>query len=229
MRPQLSDVNLDKLELRLGYEFADKALLLLALTHRGVSGANNERLEFLGDAALGMAVAELLYERYPDVQEHRLSLMRANVVNRDALATVAREIDLGDHLRLGQGELRSGGFRRASILSNTLEAILGAALIDGGVDAVRDLVGRLLAGRLDDDAVTRKDPKTRLQELMQARRMSLPVYRIKAQDGEAHEPVFLVECLLEELDVRVEARAGSRRDAEKAAAQRALDVLGEQP
>jgi ribonuclease-3 len=97
------------------------------------------------------------------------------------------------------------------------------------VDAVRDLVGRLLAGRLDDDAVTRKDPKTRLQELMQARRMSLPVYRIKAQDGEAHEPVFLVECLLEELDVRVEARAGSRRDAEKVAAQRALDVLGEQP
>ena len=228
MRPQLSDVNLDKLELRLGYKFADKALLLLALTHRGVSGANNERLEFLGDAALGMAVAELLYERYPGVQEHRLSLMRANVVNRDALATVAREIDLGDHLRLGQGELRSGGFRRASILSNTLEAILGAALIDGGVDAVRDLVGRLLARRLDDDAVTRKDPKTRLQELMQARRMSLPVYRIKAQDGEAHEPVFLVECLLEELDVRVEARAGSRRDAEKAAAQRALDVLGEQ-
>ncbi|MCZ6709021.1 MAG: ribonuclease III [Gammaproteobacteria bacterium] len=225
----MSDGDLDKLELRLGYKFADKALLLLALTHRGISGANNERLEFLGDAALGLAVAELLYQRYPDVQEHHLSLMRANVVNRDALAVVAREIDLGDHLRLGQGELRSGGFRRASILSNTLEAILGAALIDGGVDAVRDLVGRLLAGRLDDDAVTRKDPKTRLQELMQARRMSLPVYQIKAQDGEAHQPVFLVECWLEELDVRVEARAGSRRDAEKAAAQRALDVLGDQP
>jgi ribonuclease-3 len=229
MRPQSSDVNLDKLELGLGYEFADKALLALALTHRGVSSVNNERLEFLGDAALGLAVAELLYQRYPEVQEHHLSLMRANVVNREALAAVAREIHLGDYLRLGPGELRSGGFRRDSILSNTLEAILGAALIDGGVDAVRELVVRLLGGRLDDDALTRKDPKTRLQELMQARRLPLPEYRIKAQDGEAHEPVFLVECRLADLGVAVEARAGNRRDAEKAAAQRALDLLDEQP
>jgi ribonuclease-3 len=229
MRPQLSDVNLDKLELRLGYEFADRALLLLALTHRGVSGTNNERLEFLGDAVLGLAVAELLYQRYPDVQEHRLSLMRANVVNREALASVARGIDLGDHLRLGPGELRSGGFRRDSMLSNALEAVLGAVLIDGGMDAVHELVGRLLGRRLDDDAVAHKDPKTRLQELMQARRMPLPDYRIKAQDGEAHQPVFLVECRLAVLDVTVEASAGNRRDAEKAAAQRALDVLGEQP
>jgi ribonuclease-3 len=215
MRPQSSDVNLDKLELGLGYEFADKALLALALTHRGVSSVNNERLEFLGDAALGLAVAELLYQRYPEVQEHHLSLMRANVVNREALAAVAREIHLGDYLRLGPGELRSGGFRRDSILSNTLEAILGAALIDGGVDAVRELVVRLLGGRL--------------QELMQARRLPLPEYRIKAQDGEAHEPVFLVECRLADLGVAVEARAGNRRDAEKAAAQRALDLLDEQP
>lgn len=225
--PRLSDTKLYRLEHRLGYEFGDATLLRLALTHRGMSGRNNERLEFLGDAALGLAVAELLYARHPAKSEHRLSLMRANLVNRDALADVARDLSLGDHLRLGQGELKSGGHRRDSILANALEAIIGAVLLDGGFDAVRLLVPRLLGARLEADRVTRKDPKTELQERMQARGLALPVYRVKAQRGEAHQPVFLVECTLEELAVSVQAEGGTRREAEKVAAQRALDALGD--
>jgi ribonuclease-3 len=222
----LADTNLDKLQSRLGYRFTDPGLRRLARTHRGLPGANNERLEFLGDAALGLAVAELLFQQHANASEHSLSLMRANLVNREALADVARELAIGNHLRLGPGELRSGGFRRDSILANALEAIIGATLLDGGMDAVRALVRRLLEHRVDDDAVGHKDPKTRLQELMQARRMPLPVYRVKAQHGEEHAPVFEVECSLAELDVRAQAHGGSRRDAEKAAAQAALELLG---
>ncbi len=219
------------MRLALGHEFADPATLRRALTHRSAGSANNERLEFLGDSALGLAVAELAFRCGPEASEDELTRTRAALVRRETLAEVAREIGLGAHLVLGAGESKSGGRERESILAGAFEALAGAVYLEGGMEAVRAMVGRLFAGRLErvlrDGAA--KDPKTRLQELLQARGLDLPRYRIVETGGAEHRPRFLVEC---ELDTARPAEpfrgeGASRRQAEQRAAARALREIGD--
>jgi ribonuclease III len=211
---------------RLGYQFQDPALLRQALTHRSHSAPHNERLEFLGDAVLNCAVAALLYQRFPLLAEGELSRLRANLVNQDTLSRIAVSIELGAQLRLGEGELKSGGARRPSILADALEAVIGAILLDGGFDraahAIRDVFAPLLQ-ELDPDALG-KDPKTLLQEHLQGRRLPLPQYNVVSVRGEAHEQQFRVECLVPELDIRTVGDGSSRRSAEQSAARRAYDL-----
>jgi ribonuclease III len=220
-------MKLEHLERKLGHPFRDRELLALALTHRSHGDPNNERLEFLGDAALGLVVSQWLYSAFPDAREQDLTLMRAGLVNGESLTAVARELGLGDYLRLGTGERKSGGHRRASIQANALEAVIGAVFVDGGIDAASALVHRLLRGRFDSGRVgsVEKDAKTRLQELLQSRRLELPAYRVVRQEGDAHEPLFTVACEVRGLDILAEAQANNRRDAEKLAAQRALMMI----
>jgi ribonuclease-3 len=218
--------SLENLERRLGYRFTRRAILELALTHRSASDVNNERLEFLGDAALGFVVAEWLWRTFPDASEHSLTLMRASLVKRPSLARVAREIDLGEYLRLGSGERKSGGHHRESILADTLEAILGAVLQDGGYEATRGVVYALFAHHVDTvDAQMARDSKTQLQERVQARRLPPPEYRVISRSGDEHLPEFCVECRIAGLDVVTQGQGGSRRDAEQVAARAALDLL----
>jgi len=218
--------SLDPLERKLGYRFTDPALLVRALTHRSAGGAHNERLEFLGDAGLGAAIALWLTRRFPEATEHALTLMRASLVKKPSLAQLAREIDLGEHLRLGIGERRSGGQQRDSILADALEAIFGAVLEDGGHPALEAVVRKLFATRVESvDPTLARDDKTRLQEWLQARRLALPTYRVAARTGDEHQPSFDVECRIGDLDVVTQGRGGSRRDAEQAAARAALERL----
>jgi ribonuclease-3 len=217
------------LERRLGHAFANPALASQALTHRSFGTPHNERLEFLGDALLNCAVATVLYERFPDLPEGDLSRLRAALVNQAALSEVALELGLGERLRLGEGELKSGGFRRPSILADALEALLGAVFLDGGFAAVQAAVGSLLAGRLEraEGLPVEKDPKTALQEHLQARRLALPRYAVLKTEGEAHDQTFIVECRVEELGMMAEGRGASRRAAEQAAAEGLLAQLEE--
>ena len=218
--------SLDNLERRLGYHFADGATLTLALTHRSAGDPNNERLEFLGDAALGFIVAEWLWRKFPDASEHSLTLMRASLVKKPSLARVARDIDLGEFLRLGAGERKSGGHHRESILADTLEAILGAVLQDGGIEATRGVVHGLFARYVDSvDARMARDNKTQLQERVQAKRLPPPEYRVMSRSGDEHLPEFCVECRIAGLDIETQGRGGSRREAEQVAAGVALDLL----
>ena len=211
----------------LGRDFTDEGLLDLALTHRSADGRNNERLEFLGDALINACVAEALYRRHMDLEEGDLSRLRANLVNQEALAEVARELDLGAYLTLGPGELKSGGHRRASILADALEALVGAVFLDAGFAAARDVVLRLLETRLAAPPSTEslKDAKTRLQEVLQARELPLPVYAVESVRGEPHRQTFRVSCSVPVLDVRTEGEAGSRRAAEQEAARHALEHI----
>ncbi|WP_318284941.1 ribonuclease III [Halomonas denitrificans] len=211
----------------LPYVFGDPALLEQALTHRSHGYRHNERLEFLGDALLNFTIAALLFEERPDAPEGDLSRMRARLVRDRTLAQVARELGLGDHLRLGPGELKSGGYLRESILADALEAIFGAALLDGGVDRARQLVEALLRPRLDalPDVDMLKDPKTRLQEFLQARGLNLPEYRVIEERGADHAREFTVSCTVDVLDAPVQATAGSRRKAEQAAARAVLERI----
>jgi len=210
-----------------GHAFADPALCCIALTHRSAGGVHNERLEFLGDSILNCTVAHMLYAAYAQADEGTLSRQRASLVSGETLAQVAADLGLGEHLRLGTGELKSGGFRRASILADTLEALLGAIFLDGGFDAAADAVRRILGPRLSDlPAVgALKDPKTRLQEALQARGFSLPVYTLTAVAGEAHAQVFTVHCEVAMLGVQATAQGVSRRRAEQLAAERVLASL----
>ena len=214
------------LEQRLGHSFADPSLLRRALTHSSASADNYERLEFLGDAALGFVVGRLLFEDLPDATEQRLTLMRSHVVNAAALAEVAEGLELGAFLVLGTGERRGGGAERPSLLGDALEALLGAVLCDGGLNAAGKCVRRLFASRL---AAARdaelKDPKTRLQEHLQQRGLPLPQYEIAAAGGLDHAPVYAVECVVEALGVRAKGVAGSRREAEKRAAAQVVAEL----
>lgn len=215
------------LEQALGHRFADESLLALALTHRSAGGRHNERLEYLGDAALGLVVAELLYQRLPDAPEGHLSRLRASLVRRSRLAPMARDLGIPRRLRLGPGELKSGGFRRDSILADALEAILGAIYLDGGLPALRPAVERLYGAQLDDlpahEAL--KDPKTRLQERLQARGLALPEYQIDAVEGEDHAQQFSVTCRVPVLATETAGRGRSRRAAEQAAAAEMLAQL----
>lgn len=211
----------------LGHRFADDGLLELALTHRSAGGRNNERLEFLGDALINACVAETLYRRHGELEEGDLSRLRASLVNQEALADLARGLDLGAHLVLGPGELKSGGHRRPSILADALEALVGAVFLDAGFAVARDVVLSLLAVRLAStpSAESLKDAKTRLQEVLQARDLPLPVYEVVSVRGEPHRQVFRVSCRLEPLEIRTEGEAGSRRGAEQEAARHALEKM----
>lgn len=208
----------------LDYQCQDQALLDSALTHRSAGGQNNERLEFLGDAVLNCVVAMMIFREFANADEGELSRFRASLVSGEALAVIAAEIQLGDHLRLGSGELKSGGFRRKSILADALEALFGAIYLDGGFDAAAHVIERLFIARLDrlPSAAELKDPKTRLQERLQAKGLPLPVYSVESVTGEAHNQSFEVSCAVEVLALKAIGRGGSRRRAEQVAASQLL-------
>ena len=218
---------LDALQRRIGYSFADARLLTRALTHRSFGSDHNERLEFLGDAVLSLAVSGLLFERFAGSDEGDLTRVRAHLVREDSLHRVAVQLGLPEVLNLGEGEARGGGAQRASILADALEALIGATFLDGGFDAASDLVKGLFGEVIQttDVASWSKDAKTELQEWLQARRLPVPTYRIKATRGQAHAQTFEVECVVPALNL-VEAGEGrSRRVAEQEAARRMLDAL----
>lgn len=221
------NADLTQLMRALQYEFRDIGLLETALTHSSYGKGHNERLEFLGDSILGWVIAETFYQRFPHAREGQLSRLRAGLVKGVTLAEIARELDLGGYLRLGQGEMKSGGFRRDSTLADALEAIIGAIFLDSDIVTCQQKVLKLFASRLEalslDD--TLKDPKTRLQEYLQSRQQALPGYRILSTSGKEHEQVFKVACDVELLQAPVEGVGTSRRYAEQAAAQQALDTL----
>ncbi|MGK2913710.1 MAG: ribonuclease III [Porticoccaceae bacterium] len=212
---------------RLGHEFSDPVLLERALTHRSFGAGNNERLEFLGDAVLGMLISQILYRHFDDANEGDLTRFRAQLVNGKSLAGVAWDLGLGRHLRLGQGEMKSGGRRRDSILANSLEAVLGAILLDAGVDACERCVRHWFASRLNALTLTAnyKDPKTRLQEHLQGRGVDLPHYDIEQVTGVDHAQLFSVRCSLPLTPEVFTGMASSRRKAEQAAAAKALIYL----
>jgi ribonuclease-3 len=208
---------------RLGYAFRRPALLIQALTHRSHGPVNNERLEFVGDAVLNCVIAAALYERLPAVPEGDLSRIRAHLVNRDTLARLARALELGPRLRIGEGEQKSGGAGRPSIMADALEAIFGAVFLDGGFEAAREVIGTVFAGEFAalDPAALGKDPKTLLQEWLQARRIPVPEYVVIDTAGAAHAQTFTVECRVAALDLVTTGAGSSRRAAEQAAAARA--------
>lgn len=217
----------DLLERRIGRRFKDALLLRTALTHRSHSTPHNERLEFLGDSVLNCVVAHLLYERFPELPEGDLSRLRANLVRKDSLHQIAVGLDLGGSLLLGEGELRSGGHQRPSILADAFEAVLGAVYLDAGFDAARELIAGLYADQLASISPGKpiKDAKTRLQEYLQAHRHALPKYTLAATRGEAHAQDFEVHCEIPALDLCTVGSGPSRRHAEQAAAERALERL----
>lgn len=214
---------------RLGYRFRDASLLDSALTHRSAGGLNNERLEFLGDAVLGLVIAEDLYKRYPEASEGELSRLRASLVRKQTLAELARDLELGECLRLGSGELKSGGYRRDSILADALEAIFGAVYLDSGFAGCAQLIQALYSerlGALPDEPMALKDPKTLLQEHLQGQHLELPEYSVISIRGDAHQQVFEVECRVPALDQSTRGNGSSRRRAEQQAAQAMLESLG---
>ncbi len=220
---------LDRLLRVLNYRFCDTALVEQALTHRSVGHRNNERLEFLGDAILGCVIAEALYRRFPDASEGDLTRLRATLVKGDTLAEIGKELCLGDYVRLGSGELKSGGFRRGSILACAVEALIGAVYLDGGYGAADTLILALYRERLEsvspEDEL--KDPKTRLQEFLQSRKLPLPCYDLVKIEGDAHNQTFYVECLSDALKERIPGHGSSRRKAEQNAAKKMLKILSE--
>lgn len=211
----------------LGYQFSDPELLEQALTHRSVGSRNNERLEFLGDAVLSFVISGELFGRFTKIDEGRLSRLRAALVKGETLAKLARKLELGEYLRLGSGEMKTGGHRRESILADALEAVIGAVYLDSGVEAVRDLVLRLFDERLEaaSPETNLKDPKTRLQEYLQSRRLPLPVYSVLSVEGEPHDQTFEISCRIEGLAQATRGVGSSRRRAEQAAAQQALEQI----
>ncbi len=217
----------ERLQRDIGYRFSESRLLAQALTHRSYGAPHNERLEFLGDSVLNCVVAVELFERFGALPEGDLSRLRAHLVRQQALHGLAQALGLGGHLQLGEGELKSGGFARPSILADAFEALVGAIFLDGGFSAARKAVRRLyeplLAG-LDPQALG-KDPKTLLQELLQSRKIALPQYSVLATRGAAHEQQFEVECLIPQLSVRTTGSGSSRRTAEQEAAMRAFEQI----
>ena len=218
---------LDALQRRLGYRFSDPQLLSRALTHRSFGADHNERLEFLGDAVLSLAVSSLLFERFAGSDEGDLTRVRAHLVREDSLHRVAVLLGLPEVLNLGEGEARGGGAQRASILADALEAVLGATFLDGGFDAASELVKGLFGEVIQttDVASWSKDAKTELQEWLQARRLPVPTYRISATRGQAHAQTFEVECVVPALSLTESGEGRSRRVAEQEAARRMLEAL----
>ncbi len=212
---------------RLGHDFVDSSLLELAMTHRSFGGQNNERLEFLGDSIVNFVIAEALFRRFPEAREGQLSRLRARLVKGQTLAELAREMGFGEHLRLGSGEMKSGGHRRESILADAVEAIIGAIYLDAGMEAVRARILSWYAARLEEISLqdTQKDPKTRLQEFLQSRQVPLPRYEVVNVEGEAHAQTFTVDCHVELLEKHTTGIGSSRRHAEQQAAEVALKQL----
>ncbi len=212
---------------RLVYNFVNVSLLTQALTHRSFSAQNNERLEFLGDGALNFMIAHQLYQRFPTIAEGDLSRLRAQLVKESTLCEIAISLDLGNALKLGEGELKSAGWRRPSILADAVEALIGAVYLDGGFAAAETLVAHLFANKLDtiDPKVIDKDPKSLLQELLQGKKIAVPEYTVTHLEGEAHAQVFIVECWIDKLNIRTVGEGTSRRIAEQQAAQLALEKL----
>ncbi len=217
----------ERLEKALGYCFVSKELLAQALTHRSYGTPNNERLEFLGDSILNCVIASRLYDAFKSAREGELSRMRASLVRQEALALLAQDLDLGRYLWLGEGELKSGGFRRPSILADALEALFGAISIEGGFDAAATVIGNLYAPLIAnlDLRESAKDAKTALQEHLQGKHMGLPKYSLVTTRGEDHAQVFEVECSVPELKLTSRGTGASRRLAEQAAAQAALQQI----
>jgi ribonuclease-3 len=216
------------LRARLGYEPRELALFRAALTHRSAAGANNERLEFLGDAVVNLLVARALYLAFPAASEGDLSRLRARLVSREPLAEIASELAIGDELQLGSGELKSGGFRRQSILADAFEALCGAMFLDRGLEGVEPVVMRLFGGRIaalpEPEAL--KDAKTRLQEYLQSRSLPLPRYEVLGVQGEDHAQSFTVSCEVPSQGACTQGRGSSRRRAEQQAAERMMETLG---
>jgi ribonuclease-3 len=216
-----------RLEKQIGYQFNDSSLIHLALTHRSANGKHNERLEFLGDSILSFVVADDLYHRFPKINEGDMSRMRATLVRGKTLAELGREFALGDYLKLGPGELKSGGFRRDSILADAVEAIIGAVYLDSNIEVVRGVVLAWYQSRLDsiEPGVSQKDPKTRLQEFLQGRKKPLPEYSVTKIKGEAHNQEFMVSCSILGIEQPIIGKGTSRRKAEQAAAELALEQI----
>lgn len=212
---------------RLGYTFKQPALLRQALTHRSYSAANNERLEFLGDGVLGCVIASQLYQRFPQTAEGDLSRLRSHLVKESTLSELATALDIGSNLKLGDGEMKTAGWRRPSVLADAMEALIGAVYLDGGFAAAEALILRLYDGRFGalDPKTLGKDPKTLLQEHLQAQKIALPQYTVLATEGEAHCQTFRVECYIPALNLRTQGEAGNRRAAEQNAAQAAYESI----
>lgn len=217
-------IAIENLLKKLEYSFNDIELLNEALTHRSYAANNNERLEFLGDGILNFVIAHELFKLYPDVQEGDLSRLRANLVNKESLADIANELNLGEVIKLGSGELKSGGFRRPSILADAVESILGAVYCDSGFESCRNLIVRLYTRKLFSpiDLQSLKDPKTRLQELLQSRSYPLPDYQVTSITGKAHAQIFHLKCSIEQMNIEVTGEGKSRRKAEQVAAEKAI-------
>lgn len=217
----------DELSRKLNYKFQQTKFLKIALTHRSKGGDHNERLEFLGDAVVNFVIAEILYQQFPKATEGELSRWRATLVNRDTLADLAKEFELGRFLFLGPGELRSGGSERQSILSCAMEAIIGAVYLDGGFDVARERILAWYEPLLQSlsSAASHKDPKTLLQEYLQSRRMALPIYTVEMIEGEAHQQLFTVSCQVEGVNEKTFGKGTSRRRAEQDAAQAMLGEI----
>lgn len=221
-----SALNFKQLELALTYTFKDASFLEQALTHRSHSTRHNERLEFLGDAILGACVSTMLYHRYPNLNEGDLSRVRSNLVKQSALVDIAQYLKLSSYLHLGEGELKSGGFRRPSILADAVEAIFAAIYLDGGFEAVSLVIENLyepVVARVDPQTIG-KDAKTLLQELLQGHKLNLPTYTVVATHGAAHNQQFEVQCEVPMLEIEVRAAGASRRAAEQLAAKQAFDI-----
>jgi ribonuclease III len=214
---------------KLGYEFSDKSLIDKALTHRSAGGTNNERMEFLGDSILGFVIANELFTNLAHADEGDMSRLRSSLVRGVTLAGLAREMDLGNYLLLGPGELRSGGQSRDSILADALEAIFAAVYLDGGYQVARRVILDLYRERLDNITTDKqlKDPKTRLQEYLQARHHKLPIYSVIEVTGEQHDQSFTVKCAAEDLEINTIATGPSRRKAEQKAAEKLLQELSQ--
>ena len=219
--------NITQLQRRLGYVFNDPALLSLALSHRSLAGANNERMEFLGDAILGLVVTDYLYQQFPDAREGELSRMRSHIVRGESLAEVAKQLELGSDILLGPGEMKSGGHRRDSILGDTVEALLGAVYLDKGIDASRERIFDWFKSLFDSALEVKplKDSKTTLQEWLQQRGKSLPDYKLVDTGGEAHSRLFTVSCKIDAVGQEMTAIATSRRRAEQMVAEQLLTEL----
>jgi len=217
----------DWVERSFGHVFTTPSLCYTALTHRSAGADHNERLEFLGDSILNCAVARMLYDTHPLADEGDLSRLRASLVSGESLAQIAADLGLGEYLRLGSGELKSGGFRRASILADALEGLLGAIFLDAGYEAAAAAVARLVAAKMSELPApgTLKDPKTRLQELMQARGLALPVYTLTAVGGDPHAQTFTVMCEIPVLGIGAMGEGASRRRAEQLAAAKVIELL----
>jgi len=219
--------DLGPLTTALGYDYQNSSLLSEALSHRSVGATNYERLEFLGDGLLNFVIASALFRMHPELDEGSLSRLRASLVRESTLAEIARDLQLGDYLNMGQGELRSGGFNRDSILSDVVESLIGACFMEAGFDTAEALVLRLFDTRLNNlpEAQTLKDPKTQLQEWLQGNKLERPAYTVIGKEGKAHELRFTVTCAVESSNKTVQATASSRRKAEQTAAAEMLELL----